>query len=546
VKRDALALLAASAAVTVISSPVFADDAAVEKRLDAMEKMIEAQQSQIESQKQEITSLKHALTHRGIKVAPEKAVAAAAPPPAEATAPAISPQQAEVEERLEKLETAQNDSKIARQEQPTWSLTGGRPTVTSADGRFSAAIRLLGQFDTGAFMQSAHARQLAAANGPDLSSGSNFRRAQLGLQGTLFGDWSYFFNYEFGSGVSSGNELQGRIQQAYVEYDGIPQWAFRIGAFPPSVGLEDAVSSADTIFTERNSPADVLRNLAGGDGRDAVAVTYASERIFGQIGLTGGKVGDSTLAFDEQQAVVGRVAGVVYVDADSRVVLSAAGSDVLHAPDATAGANSARNVTLQDPPELTIDDQSVKLVSTGAIDASNAWGYGLEAAAQWKNLFAQGGYFGYGIDPRNKALPSLGFNGWYAQASWVITGESKGYSTSSASFTAPKPRIPFSLDGWGPGAWELAARYSDLDLNDNEGVPGQALPTGGNRGGEQQIATVALNWYPVSALKFSLQLQNVHINRIGTIPAGFGHGVLNNAKVGQAFDTVTFRSQLSL
>ncbi len=306
------------------------------------------------------------------------------------------------------------------------------------------------------------------------------------------------------------------------------------------------MSSADTIFFERNSPADVLRNLAGGDGRDAVAVTYASERIFGQIGLTGGKVADSTLAFDEQQAVVGRIAGVVYVDADTRVVLSAAGSDVLHAPDASAGAGSARNVTLQDPPEITIDDQSTKLVTTGAIDASNAWGYGLEGAAQWQNLFAQGGYFGYGITPRNKALSSQDFSGWYAQATWVITGESKGYNTQTASFTAPKPRIPFSFDGWGPGAWELALRYSDLDLNDNAGVLGSGLPAGGNRGGEQQIATVALNWYPVSALKFSLQLQNVHINRIGTIPAGFGHGTLNNADVGQVFDTVAFRSQLSL
>ncbi len=162
--------------------------------------MIEAQQSQIEAQKQEINSLKHTLSHRGIKLAPAKNIAVAEPPRV-ATAPAISQRQAEVEERLEKLETAQNDSKIAHEEQPTWSLTGGRPAVTSADGRFSAAIRVLGQFDTGAFMQGAHARQLAAANGPDLSSGSNFRRAQLGIQGTLFGDWSYYFNYEFGSGV---------------------------------------------------------------------------------------------------------------------------------------------------------------------------------------------------------------------------------------------------------------------------------------------------------------------------------------------------------
>ena len=33
---------------------------------------------------------------------------------------------------------------------------------------------------------------LRAANGPDLSSGSNWRRAQLGIQGKVFGDWNYY------------------------------------------------------------------------------------------------------------------------------------------------------------------------------------------------------------------------------------------------------------------------------------------------------------------------------------------------------------------
>ena len=47
-------------------------------------------------------------------------------------------------------------------------------------------------------------------------------------------------------------------------------------------------------------------------------------------------------------------------------------------------------------------------------------------------------------------------------------------------------------------------------------------------------------------LKFGLQYQNTDVNRIGTIPAGFGHGPLNNAQVGQRFDTFAFRSQISL
>jgi phosphate-selective porin OprO/OprP len=72
------------------------------------------------------------------------------------------------------------------------------------------------------------------------------------------------------------------------------------------------------------------------------------------------------------------------------------------------------------------------------------------------------------------------------------------------------------------------------------------LPAGGIRGGDQRILTAELNWYPNSVLKFALQWQLDQISRIGTIPAGFGHGILNNAEVGQNFSTFAFRSQISL
>jgi phosphate-selective porin OprO and OprP len=268
--------------------------------------------------------------------------------------------------------------------------------------------------------------------------------------------------------------------------------------------------------------------------------------LFASFAYTGGKVADTNLFFDEQQALVSRVSDVFYSDNDWKLLLSAAGTYVLRGGDAVAGAGSARNITLQDGPELTTDDNSLRLVSTGAINTSTAWNYGLEGAAEWRNLYAQAGYFGYGMDQMAAAAPSLNFNGWYAQASWIITGESRPYNVPNGSFSNPKPRIPFSLNSWGPGAWELAARYSDLDLNDNAGVIGGALPAGGIRGGDQRIFTAIVNWYPNSVLKFSLQYQNVDIGRIGTIPAGFGHGTLSNAQVGQNFDTIAFRSQISL
>jgi phosphate-selective porin OprO and OprP len=78
--------------------------------------------------------------------------------------------------------------------------------------------------------------------------------------------------------------------------------------------------------------------------------------------------------------------------------------------------------------------------------------------------------------------PTLGFNGGYVEGGWVITGEPIPYDPSRATFARPVVAEPFSLGG-GLGAWELAARWSVMNLNSNvtPGVP-QSV-TGGVYGG---------------------------------------------------------------
>lgn len=537
--------LLAGAAIVAFGSSAMADDAAIEKRLDAMQRMIDAQQKQIESQRGEIKTLKHALSRRGVKLAPEVETAATAPSPRASETPAQAPrsgpsEQEQIDALNARIEAAETQPK-PKADAPVWSLANGRPSVTSTDGRFSAAIRALGQYDMAHYMQSGSARQLAPANGPDLSSGANFRRAQLGIQGTVFGDWGYFFNYDFAG--SGGTETPGHIQAIYVEYDGFKPFAFRLGAFPPSAGLEDNTGSPDTIFLERNSQSDLARNIAGGDGRDAASVIYAGDRIYGALSYTGNKIQDSG-AFDEQQALLGRLSGLLYTDDDAKLVLSGNGTYVFKTQDTTPLSDSPGTISLSDPPELTVDNTGTKLVSTGTLDGDHVWEWGVEGGAQWDQFYAQAGYFGYGVDLRNSPL-SYNFDGWYAQATYVLTGEARVYSKASGAFGNPHPRDDFSFSNGGWGAWELAARYSNLDLNDHAGELGEAIPAEGLRGGDQKIWTFGVNWYPNAALKFELQYQNVDVSRLGTIPAGFGHDVLNNVQVGQRYNTLALRSQIA-
>lgn len=532
-------LLSVAAAATVLAAPTAfaAHDGAVMRRLDQMQKMIEAQQKQIEAQKKQIQDLNKALGRRPQPVPAAEQAPVPPPAPPRTVETRLKQQDQKIDDLVARFAAERDTRRAAAKTQARASIPNGRLTVTSADGRFSAALRVLAQYDMGYFMQSTHARTLSL--GPDLSSGGNFSRARIGLQGKVFGDWSYFFNYDFGA---SGTETPGKIQQAFIEYDGMKPFVFRIGAHPPSTGLDDSYSPANSLLLERTSPASAVRNMAGGNGRDSIEMLYEGRRLFASLAYTGSKIQQSGM-FDEQQAVVGRVAYSALTGDDWRWVASLGATDVFRPGDASASLNAPRPFTISNVPELNVDDHNTKFVSAHAANVTDAWNMALEGAVTHRNLLAQGGYFRYGMDLRGvSSLRGEDFAGWYGEAAWVLTGEARGWSTTSGSFGSPKPESDFGPGG-GWGAWELAARYSTLDLNDHPGMVGAPLPVGGVRGGEQRISSFAVNWYPNSVLKFVLQFENVQVNRIDTNTAVTPN--IPNANLGQNFDAVALRSQIA-
>ena len=57
------------------------------------------------------------------------------------------------------------------------------------------------------------------------------------------------------------------------------------------------------------------------------------------------------------------------------------------------------------------------------------------------------------------------FDGYYVQAGYFLTGEHRPYVFGRGGFGRVKPKSIFGKDD-GRGAWEIAARYSTLDLTD--------------------------------------------------------------------------------
>jgi phosphate-selective porin OprO/OprP len=484
---------------------------------------------------------------------------------------------------------------------PRSSIDNGRLQITSSDGRFSAALRTLIQFDSGYYMQEHSANLLPAAYGNNFSSGSNFRRVYLNLQGRVFGDWSYNANFDFGG--SGGTETPGHIQSVYLEYDGAAPWAFRIGAYPPPASLEDSTASGDTIFLERNSPSDLQRNIGGGDGRDAVSVLYATPTVYGALSFTGDKIqtGAKALAaagataastFDEQEAVLGRLSWLPISEDHAHWLIGVNGTYVIKLPESVAyglpnlsntpGATALNSFTFSDPPEFTFDSNGYTLANTGALNANHVSQWGVETAGNWHSLYGQAGYYGFEVDRSQVAYATTTgtqivqpnadhFSGWYVQGTWLLTGEERLYNVGTGAFTPPLVTTPLNFAKGEWGAFELAGRYSDLNLNDhvndtsNVQIANAAgVPAGTHtydffntvRGGDQRVFTAGLNWYPNNVVRFAVNYELIQNSKLqsgsspnpltGVTTATTGAALPPTVNGGQNLSAVAIRAQLAL
>lgn len=408
-----------------------------------------------------------------------------------------------------------------RKKSATVSLSNARPTISTADGQ-KFAVRAIGQFDAANYDEERN----------DLNSGTNIRRARLGVEGTFAKDWNYGLTAEFGgSGAESAS-----LNQAFIEYagwkpGGVPV-RFRIGGWATPTGLEDATSNTEALFLERAAVAEMVRNMAGGDARSGLGVFANGQRWYGSAVLTGAVAGAPASAeFDEQVGFLGRLAFSPAGDKQWALHVGGNIQGVLKVADTGAGALRTRQLRLRERPELRVD--GTRLVDTGSLNATGATAYGAELGAFYKNLQVSAEAFRIDVD--RPAVTNPSFDGWYVQGAWTLTGEHHVWSSQSGGFKGIKPTKAFNPAEGAWGAVEIAARYSVLDLDDNAGVLGAATPVGGVRGGEQKIASAVLNWHPNAVYRFQLQYQRVEIDRLNA--AG--------VDVGDDINVVSIRSQFA-
>ena len=457
------------------------------------------------------------------------------------------------------------------------SIGNGKPTIASADGKFSATLHGIMQLDTADYNQrspgptstdfrrsgpaiGASTSNAEAAHARDLKNGDIFRRARVGIDGVAFGDWDYRFIFDFGG---SGVENTGQVYETWVQYSGLKPFHFRVGAFSPSIGLDDQASTNGMPFLERAVSSDIARGLAAGDTRTAAEIWASSDHWLVSGAVTGrtigvvntGTVTGTAQTFGDQLGFVGRVAGTPFYGKDWLVHFGVHGSYVDKPADtsgpAITGATPAGVVAFSNTPELRVD--GTKLIHPGNIPARSAYTVGAEFAAQKQNFLLQAEYDDFGVD-RSDGQSNPNFHGYYVSGTWIITGETRKYNSQTGAFDAPPVAHPFSISKGGLGAWELGVRYSDMDLNYHQGAAGSYVPTAANsviRGGDEQNITAGLNWYLNPVVRFMFDYSHVKIDRLspGTSANNVSTWLLPSGKpgvqIGQTYDVFAVRSQVA-
>lgn len=292
--------------------------------------------------------------------------------------------------------------------------------------------------------------------------GVEVRRARLYFSGLIYDNVEYKLQFDFAGGEAV-------LKDAYLALTDFPLGELWMGHFKEPFSLEELTSSKYITFLERALPNIFAPSRNMGFMLHNVA---ADERMTTAIGVFRDTDDYGEGVDDGGYNVTGRVTALP--------IYENKGANLLHLGAAYSYRNPDDTIHYSQRPEAHLTD---RFVDTGAFAGDQVDLAGLEAAWVDGPLSLQGEYMMADAD-RLGGGSDVGFDGYYVQASYFLTGEHRSYKTTEGAFSRVKPRENYSPATGGTGAWEVKARYSGLDLSDKD-----------INGGELDDISAGLNWY---------------------------------------------------
>jgi phosphate-selective porin OprO/OprP len=333
-----------------------------------------------------------------------------------------------------------------------------------------------------------------ATTDTQINAGTEFRRARLSMGGTIYSNIDFNAEYDFAGGAVGFRNVWLGTNLCNLAY-------FQVGSMKEPFGLEELTPDLFVSFLERSAPSAVFAPAY--NTGFMLSNTAFDDRLAWAIGAfrdAGDNANDVGNATSGEVNYTARVAGRPWVGEEPNqfIHLGAAGS--LRRPSDDTVRYSAR-------PELRL---APVMADTLAISSDQARLFELESAAVFGPFSAQAEYYRACVEDDSDGSASAGqdseFHGWAVQATFFVTGESRGYDAKKATFTRVTPKKNWDGGGEGWGALELAARLDGLDLND-----------GPVEGGKLRNFTVGMNWYLNPNTKVALDWVHSRLVDVGTL-----------------------------
>jgi len=328
--------------------------------------------------------------------------------------------------------------------------------INSGDGKSNMSINGRIQADYRSF--DIPASTTAGTDGAGNADTFDIRRAYLTAKGTFRG----WINYEAtlnagGAGSQTATATNALLKYYWLETAFSDQFKVRFGQFKTPMGLETQSSSRFTDTTERDWAAVLSASINKGimvHGVPFAGTTYQFMVSNGGIGYETGETAIETSSKADGKSYTGRLtANIAEIMGNKDAILhvgAAYGYDH-NVPDGTVS--------------LRTNARGTTFFTTPTISNSNIGRYGLEGIAAYGPVKLSAEYANDEFEVASVADREI--DAYYVNASWMITGEnySGAYKNGLYDRMTPKANYTgFGSTGW--GAWELLARYSDVDASD--------------------------------------------------------------------------------
>ncbi len=435
----------------------------------------------------------------------------------------------------------------AKKETPVVKASSSGFSFGSADGKNEIKFRGLIQADQRHFAEGANDVRSRSRNRAGLLDAEGFnaaedssllRRVRPTIEGKIAGKYGFRFTPEFGGGSAS-------VVDAYVEANLNPAFNVRAGKFKSSVGLERLQSGSDIKFIERSYVTNAI--LPNRDLGVSVYGDVLDKKLNYNFGIVNGVADGGNIStgteYNGEREYTARLFATPFIDSDSALAglgfgIGATYTDFTGEQNLNWSDTTSADATRNGLPSYVTEGQQT-FFRYGANAIANGKRFRFSPQASYYNghfgliteyarvdqdvsLTAKnegdGGTLG-NADQNSNFTPlgtiagtkkKLSHDAWQIAASWLLTGE-------DASFKGVKPKQDFDLDKGGWGAWELVARYSEINLdddtfknqagayaNENVGSVAGAYADPTRSAKSAKTWTAGVNWYLNSNAKIAL------------------------------------------